>query len=69
MWIHLTATDDAGTVIINSGYLLPEGSLARKEYFEKARGGTVADPGKTMIKVYEQLVLAKGYETFILPLP
>ncbi len=64
MWIHLTVTDDGSNVIFNSGYMLPDGSLARKEYFEAAQGGTVSDPGKTMIKVYEQLILAKGYDTF-----
>ena len=64
VWIHLKATDDGSNVIFESGYMLPDGSLARKEYFEAAQGGTVSDPGKTMIKVYEQLILAKGYDTF-----
>lgn len=64
MWIHLRVTDDGGTVLFNSGYLLPDGSLARKEYFDASQGGTVSDLGKTMIKVYEQLILAKGYDTF-----
>jgi hypothetical protein len=64
MWIHLKATDDGDNLIFNSGYMLPDGSLARKEYFEAAQGGTVSDPVKAMIKVYEQLVLAKGYDTF-----
>ena len=64
MWINLRAADDGGTVLFNSGYLLSDGTLARKEYFEAAQGGTVSDPEKTMIKVYEQLILAKGYDTF-----
>ncbi len=62
MWIHLAATDGSGATIFESGYMLPDGSLARKEYREN--GATVPDPGKTMIKVYEQLVLAEGYKDF-----
>ncbi|UCD36176.1 MAG: hypothetical protein JSU90_04930 [Nitrospiraceae bacterium] len=64
MWIHIRAVDGAGTLLFESGYVLGDGSLARKEYFEAAQGGTVADPVRSMIKVYEQLVLAEGYKNF-----
>ncbi len=64
MWLHVQAVDQSGTLLFESGYLLPDGSLARKEYFAAANGGFVMDPGKTMIKVYEQLVLAEGYKNF-----
>ncbi len=61
MWIHIKAVDDSGKVIFESGYL-KDSKLVRDEYIQN--GNPVPDPDKKMIKVYEQVALAEGYDTF-----
>jgi hypothetical protein len=63
MWLHIRATDDAGKVIFESGYM-EDGYLVRDKY--RAHGKVVDDPDKNMIKVYEMEVIADGYDKSVI---
>jgi hypothetical protein len=63
MWLHIRATDDAGNLIFESGYM-EDGYLVRDKY--RANGKVVDDPDKTMIKVYEMEAIADGYDESVI---
>jgi hypothetical protein len=58
MWIHIKAVDEEGGLVFESGYM-EDGSLVRDKYFN---GTFIDDPARAMIKVYEQEILASGYD-------